>query len=88
MWVVYFEENTKFGMSYMLNSNATGMRYNDSTCLVSDADFANFKYFDSIACKLNKAIKEQIFTSEIMPQELAKKYKIIDYYKKQLKLKK
>jgi hypothetical protein len=55
---------------------------------VSDADFANFKYFDSIACKLNKAIKEQIFTSEIMPQELAKKYKIIDYYKKQLKLKK
>jgi hypothetical protein len=72
----------------MLNSNATGMRYNDSTCLVSDADFANFKYFDSIACKLNKAIKEQIFTSETIPQELAKKYKIIDYYKKQLKIKK
>jgi hypothetical protein len=50
-------------MSYMLNSNATGMRYNDSTCLVSDADFAHFKYFDSIANRQNPSVKEQIYSS-------------------------
>ena len=45
-------------MSYMLNSNAVGMRYNDSTCLISNYEFNNFKYFDSIAFKLNPALKE------------------------------
>lgn len=50
-------------MSYMLNSNATGMRYNDSTCLVSDADFSHFKYFDSIANRQNPSVKEQIYSS-------------------------
>lgn len=57
VWVVYCEENPKFGMSYMLNSNAMGMRYNDSTCLVSNSEFSAFKYFDTIASKMNPGVK-------------------------------
>lgn len=55
--MVYFEENPKFGMSYMLNSNAVGMRYNDSTSLISNYEFNIFKYFDSMAHKLNPTAK-------------------------------
>ncbi len=88
MWVIYFEENPKFGMSYMLNSNAVGMRYNDSTCLISNHEFTNFKYYDSLASKQNPNFKEPIYTHQTAPEELTKKFKIIDYYKKQLKTKK
>lgn len=56
-WVVYSEENPKFGMSYMLNSNAIGMRYNDSTSLISNHEFTRFKYFDSIAFKQNPSAR-------------------------------
>ena len=37
----------------MLNSNAIGMRYNDSTSLISNSEFNKFKYFDSVAFKQN-----------------------------------
>jgi hypothetical protein len=40
-------------MSYMLNSNAIGMRFNDSTSLISNCEFKKFKYFDSVAFRQN-----------------------------------
>lgn len=49
-------------MSYMLNSNAIGMRYNDSTSLISSHEFNRFKYFDSVAFKQNPTIKEEVYT--------------------------
>jgi len=38
-----------------------GMRYNDSTSLISNADFSNFKYFDSAANKTNPNLQDQIY---------------------------
>ena len=58
VWVIYYEENPKFGMSYMLNSNAIGMRYNDSTNLISNCEFKKFKYVDSVAFKQNPSLKD------------------------------
>lgn len=55
-------------MSYMLNSNAVGMRYNDSTSLISNYEFMNFKYFDSVAHKQNPAQQEQIYTHDTIPK--------------------
>lgn len=45
VWVTYSEENPKFGICYILNSNATGMKFNDSTYLVSNSNFTKLKYF-------------------------------------------
>lgn len=50
---MYSEENQKFGISYILNSNAIGMRYNDSTCIISNAEFTKLKYYDSLLAKTN-----------------------------------
>ena len=55
-------------MSYMLNSNAIGMRYNDSTSLVSNCEFTNFRYFDSVAYKQNPHHKDEIFKQEAVPK--------------------
>jgi len=44
VWVTYYEENPKFGVCYLLNSNATGMRFNDSTFLISNSNFTRVKY--------------------------------------------
>jgi hypothetical protein len=30
----------------MLNSNAVGMRFNDSTCIISNAHYNKLKYID------------------------------------------
>jgi hypothetical protein len=46
VWVSYYEENPKFGVSYLLNSNAVGMRYNDSTTLIANNGFNKMKYVD------------------------------------------
>jgi len=46
VWVTHHVENPKFGMCYLLNSNSTGMQFNDSTCLVSNAGFTRVKYFE------------------------------------------
>lgn len=53
-----------------------------------------FKYFDSMNNRqqnnngnLSSSVEQTYKLSDI-PQTLAKKYKIIDYYRKQLKLKK
>ncbi len=64
-------------MSYMLNSNAIGMRYNDSTNLISNCEFKKFKYVDSVAFKQNPSLKDQIYSIDSYPQEMAKKFKII-----------
>lgn len=49
VWVTFFEENPKFGMAYLLNSNATGMRFNDSTSLISNQQFQKMKYIDFLS---------------------------------------
>ena len=74
----------------MLNSNAIGMKYNDSTILVSNYEFDRFKYFDYIGHRqgMSSQQAEQIYPLENIPSTLAKKFKIIDYYRKQLKIKK
>jgi hypothetical protein len=71
-----------------MNSNAIGMRYNDSTCLISNTEFTKLKYYDSLLARTNPAQMEQIYDIDKMPSELSKKYKIIDYYQKQLLAKK
>lgn len=45
-WITFFEENPKFGTAYMLNSNSVGMRFNDSTCIISNAHYNRLKYID------------------------------------------
>lgn len=68
VWVVLSDQNPKFGMAYILNSNAIGMRYNDSTSLVSNAEFLHFKYFDSVAYKQNPSQKQQVFSFDQIPK--------------------
>jgi hypothetical protein len=46
VWITYFEENQKFGMAYLLNSNVVGMKFNDSTSIVSNNQFLKMKYID------------------------------------------
>ena len=46
VWVSYFEENPKFGMGYLLNSNATGFRYNDATIMIINSKMNSLKYLD------------------------------------------
>ncbi|MCB0369530.1 MAG: hypothetical protein KDD45_08790 [Bdellovibrionales bacterium] len=36
-------------MAYLLNSNATGMRFNDSTTIISNTQFQRMKYVDFLA---------------------------------------
>lgn len=48
IWVTYSEDNPKFGVCYMLNSGATGMKFNDSTCLISNSNFTKIKYYPSL----------------------------------------
>ena len=45
VWVTYSEENPKFGICYVLNSNATGMKFNDSTYMISNSNFTKIKYY-------------------------------------------
>lgn len=54
VFVNYFEQNPKFGMGYILNSNAAGFKYNDSTAMVSNKNFTKVKYieYDSLNKKL------------------------------------
>ena len=47
VWVTYFESNPKFGISYILNSNAIGMKFNDSTYMISNSNFTKLKYQSS-----------------------------------------
>jgi hypothetical protein len=48
VWVTFFEENAKFGTAYMLNSNAIGMKFNDSTGMVANQGFLRLRYMDLV----------------------------------------
>lgn len=36
-------------MAYLLNSHATGMRFNDSTSIISNNQFQKMKYIDFLS---------------------------------------
>jgi len=80
VWIAFFEENPKFGMAYLLNSNATGMRFNDSTTIVSNNQCQKMKYVDFLARSEEK--KPEVFEAAHIPENLTKKFKIITYYQK------
>ena len=67
-------------MAYLLNSNATGMRFNDSTTIVSNSQFQRMKYVDFMANLDDR--RPEIFDSLSVPENLSKKHKIISYYQK------
>ena len=71
----------------MLNSNASGMRFNDSTTLVSNSVFSKMKYIDLMG-KGDEPKKSEIFEQAAPPEMLTKKTKIITYYQRELKSKK
>jgi hypothetical protein len=87
VWVTFFEENPKFGMAYLLNSNAIGMRFNDSTTIISNTQFQKMKYLDFLARGETERPPE-LFDPSNIPSNLTKKFKIITYYQKELKSKK
>ena len=87
VWVTYFEENAKFGVAYQLNSNAVGMRYNDSTTLIANCGFGSMKYIDFLARGEGERRQETFEVSDV-PATLNKKFKIISYYHKELRNKK
>jgi hypothetical protein len=87
VWVTFFDENPKFGIAYLLNSNAVGMKYNDSTSIISNNQFAKMKYIDFLGKTEDEKRPEQ-FESSAVPEHLTKKFKIISYYQKELKTKK
>jgi hypothetical protein len=82
VWVTFFEENAKFGTAYMLNSNAIGMKFNDSTGMVANSPFQRLRYMDLVGQE------SELFEASAVPDRLAKKYKIISYYQRELKTKK
>lgn len=87
VWVTFFEENTKFGIAYLLNSNSVGMKYNDSTCIIANNNFQKMKYLDFLSKNMEDKNYEQ-FEVDDVPERLSKKVKIISYYQKELKNKK
>jgi hypothetical protein len=78
VWVSYYEENPKFGVCYLLNSNATGMRFNDSTFIISNSNFTRVKYHTNLRDSIGGEMFEIIKT----PESLNKKMKIITHYQK------
>lgn len=78
VWVTYSEENPKFGICYILNSNATGMKFNDSTYLISNSNFTKIKYFPNT----KEPSKGESYDLINTPDSLTKKMKIITYYQK------
>jgi hypothetical protein len=78
--VIYYEENPKFGVSYMLSSNAIGMRYNDSTCIVTNSVQSKMKY--AILEAGLTELRSEIHEFQHAPSSLAKKIKIISHYSK------
>ena len=63
------------------------MRYNDSTTLIANSNFATMKYIDFMA-KQETQRRQEVFEVGDVPASLNKKYKIITYYHKELKNKK
>ena len=78
VWVIYSEENPKFGICYVLNSNATGMKFNDSTYLISNSNFTKVKYYSNT----KELTRGETYDALNTPDSLTKKMKIITYYQK------
>ena len=74
-WVDY---SAKYGVGYLLSNNSVGVYFNDSSKLVSDSVGARFKY------QPKKSSEEIFYTLELMPQELRKKFALIEYFRKLL----
>jgi hypothetical protein len=77
-WVTCFEENAKFGTAYMLNSNAVGMKFNDSTGMVATCSFQRIRYVELTGQDA------EVHEVASLPERLGKKFKIITYYLKEL----
>ncbi len=68
-------------MGYILNSNATGFRYNDSTAMISNANKTRYKYieYDPKTKKLSEPPTNSSTGAE-MEQIEYKKYKILTHF--------
>ena len=69
MWVKkWVDYSSKYGLGYLLSSNATGVFYNDSTKLILDPNGINFDYMER-----KNADKIDVMTSHTLtdyPKEL------------------
>lgn len=83
IWVTYSEENPKFGLCYMLNSHATGMKFNDSTYIISNNNFTRIKYYATT--RERPTSSGEVYEIARTPSTLDKKMKIISYYHNELK---
>ena len=58
-------------MCYLLNSNCTGMNFNDSTCMISNNGFLKLKYFYFVLLIKNTLINIknnlQSFSTAVLP---------------------
>ena len=62
VWISYWHEHPRYGLGYLLNSNSTGFRYNDSTCMIGNCKMKNFKYIEfDFNEKLFREDKAKIF---------------------------
>ena len=64
-------------MAYLLNSNAVGMKFNDSTTIVSNSQVQKMKYVDFLS--KNEQRNPDVFNSNQVPENLNKKHKIISH---------
>lgn len=85
IWVTYFIENPKYGMGYMLNSNAVGFKYNDSSVAVTNCKHNRMKYieYDPTTKKVNES-DAIIYQLEEAEQKEYKKYKILTHFQRDL----
>lgn len=44
IWVTQHDNNPRFGISYLLNCNISGMNFNDKTCLISNQGYTKVRY--------------------------------------------
>jgi hypothetical protein len=80
VWVSYFEENPKYGLCYLLNSGAAGMKFIGSSFLIANCGFSRVKYLSS--CR--EGHSGEVYEIAKTPESLAKKVKIIAHYRKEL----
>lgn len=69
----------------MLNSHATGMKFNDSTYIISNNNFTRVKYYPNTQDRISMGGAGEVYEIMHTPETLAKKMKIISYYQKELK---
>ena len=74
-WVDY---SAKYGIGYLLSNYSVGVYFNDSSKLVSDSVGASFKY------QPRNSPEELSYKIDSIPQELRKKFSLLDYFRKHL----